>query len=104
MTYYLLELRAKLGTYDRYLPFPATYPDAGVPSYDVNESIPAGHGSIRLIDAHPGGGFDDAPFGHCFCACASENTFADQPDYVRVIITSTSPTAYTITVQRHVAT
>jgi len=103
MTYYLLEMRAKLGTYDRYLPFPTTYPDAGVLIYDVNESIPAGHGSIRLIDAHPGGGLDDAPFGPCFSPCASENTFADQPNYVKVIITSTSPTAYSITVDRTAA-
>src|SRR2546425_3203814 len=28
MTYYLLELRAKLGTYDRYLPFPTIPEDS----------------------------------------------------------------------------
>ena len=103
MTYYLLEMRAKLGTYDRYLPFPASYPGAGLLIYNVNESIPAGHGSIRLVDAHPGGGLDDAPFGPCFSPCVSVNTFSDQPNYVKVIITSTSTTAYSITVDRTAA-
>jgi len=103
MTYYLLEMRAKLGTYDRYLPFPTTYPDAGLLIYNVNESIAAGHGSIRLIDAHPGGGLDDAPFGPCFSPCVSVNTFSDQPNYVKVIITSTSATSYSITVDRTAA-
>lgn len=100
MTYYLLEMRAKLGTYDRYLPFPTSYPDAGLLIYNVNESIAAGHGSIRLIDAHPGGGLDDAPFGPCFSPCVSVNTFSDQPNYVKVIITSTSTTGYSVTVDR----
>jgi M6 family metalloprotease-like protein len=103
MTYYLLEMRAKLGTYDRYLPFPSTYPDAGLLIYLANESIPTGHGSLRLIDAHPGGGLDDAPFGPCFSPCVSENTFSDQPNYVKVIITSTSTSAYSITVDRTAA-
>lgn len=103
LTYYLLEMRAKLGTYDRYLPFPTTYPGAGLLIYSINESIAAGHGSVRLVDAHPGGGLDDAPFGPCFSPCVSVNTFSDQPNYVKVIITSTSATSYSITVDRTAA-
>src|SRR5207245_9432517 len=72
MTYYLLEMRAKLGTYDRYLPFPTTYPDAGVLIYNVNESIPAGHGGVRLVDAHLGGDPDRDPFSTSLGVCWSE--------------------------------
>ncbi len=100
LTYYLLEMRAKLGTYDQYLPFPSTYPSAGLLIYKVNESIPNGSGSVRLIDAHQGGDLSDAPFGPCGAPCVSNNTLSDQANYVKVIITTTSPTAYTVTVDR----
>jgi hypothetical protein len=100
LTYYLLEMRAKLGTYDQYLPFPSTYPNAGMLIYKVNESIPQGSGSVRLINAHPGGDLNNAPFGPCGAPCVSNNTFWDQPNYVKVIITTTTPTAYTVTVDR----
>ncbi len=100
LTYYLLEMRAKLGTYDQYLPFPSTYPNAGLLIYKVNESILNGNGSVRLIDAHPGGDLNDAPFGPCAAPCVSINTFSDQANYVKVIITTTTPTAYTVTVDR----
>ena len=103
MTYYLIEMRAKLGTYDSYLPFPPTYPNAGLLIYEVNDSITAGHGNVRLIDAHAGGGLDDAPFGPCLSPCVSQNTFSDQANYVKVIITSTSSTAYSITIDRTAA-
>jgi hypothetical protein len=100
LTYYLVEMRAKIGTYDQYLPFPSNYPGAGILIYKVNESIAAGHGSVRLIDAHPGGDLSDAPFGPCNSPCVSENTFSDQSNFVKVIVTTTSPTSYSVLVDR----
>ena len=100
LTYYLVEMRAKIGTYDQYLPFPSDYPGAGILVYKVNESIAAGHGSVRLIDAHPGGDLSDAPFGPCNSPCVSENTFSDQANFVKVIVTTTSPTSYSVLVDR----
>src|SRR2546426_65691 len=99
-SYYLLEMRAKLGTYDQYLPFATGYPNAGLLIYKVNESIPNGQGSVKLIDAHLGGDLSDAPFGPCFAPCVSENSFSDQPNYVKVIVTTTTPTAYNVTIDR----
>ena len=100
LTYYLLEMRAKVGTYDNYLPFPSDYPGAGVLIYKVNESIPAGHGSVRMIDAHPGGDLSDAPFGPCNAPCVSNNTFSDQTNFVKVIVTTTTTTSYSVLVDR----
>lgn len=68
--------------------------------YKVNETIPNGSGSVRLIDAHPGGDLSDAPFGPCSSPCVSNNLFSDPINFVKVIVTTTSPTAYTITVDR----
>src|SRR5712692_9892489 len=100
LTYYLVEMRAKLSIYDQYLPFPSDYPGAGILIYKVNESIPAGHGSVRLIDAHPGGDLGDAPFGPCNVPCVSNNTFSDQANFVKVIVTTTSTTSYSVLVDR----
>src|SRR5712692_3991777 len=100
LTYYLVEMRAKLGSYDQYLPFPSDYPGAGILIYKVNESIPAGHGSVRLIDAHPGGDLSDAPFGPCISPCLSNNTFSDQANFVKVIVTTTGATSYSVLVDR----
>lgn len=100
LTYYLLEMRAKLGVYDQYLPFPSSYPGAGLLIYKVNESIPAGQGSVRLIDAHPGGDLNDAAFGPCSLPCVSNNTYWDTGNYVKIIVTKTTPTAYSVTVDR----
>jgi M6 family metalloprotease-like protein len=100
LTYYLVEMRAKVGTYDQYLPFPSDYPGAGILIYKVNESIAAGHGSVRLIDAHPGGDLSDAPFGPCSAPCVSNNTFSDQANFVKVIVTTTSSTSYSVLVDR----
>src|SRR5437870_7325197 len=100
LTYYLVEMRAKIGTYDQYLPFPSDYPGAGILVYKVNESIAAGHGSVRLIDAHPGGDLSDAPFGPCNSPCASNNTFCDQANFVKVIVTTTSTMSYSVLVDR----
>jgi len=100
LTYYLVEMRAKIGTYDQYLPFPSDYPGAGILIYKVNESTPAGHGSVRLIDAHPGGDLSNAPFGPCNSPCVSNNTFWDQANFVKVIVTKTSPTSYSVLVDR----
>ena len=100
LTYYLVEMRAKIGAYDQYLPFPSDYPGAGILIYKVNESIAAGHGSVRLIDAHAGGDLSDAPFGPCNAPCASNNTFSDQANFVKVIVTTTSTTSYTVLVDR----
>jgi len=100
LTYYLVEMRARIGTYDQYLPFPSDYPGAGILIYKVNESIPAGHGSVRLIDAHPGGDLGDAPFGPCNAPCVSNNTFSDQANFVKVIVTTTSTTSYSVLVDR----
>src|SRR6266705_4934290 len=100
LTYYLVEMRAKIGTYDQYLPFPSDYPGAGILIYKVNESIPAGRGSVRLIDAHPGGDLSDAPFGPCNFPCVSNNTFWDQANFVKVIVTTTTATSYSVLVDR----
>ncbi len=100
LSYYLVEMRAKQGTYDQHLPFPATYPGAGLLIYKVNESISSGSGSVRLIDAHPGGDLNDAPFGPCGGPCTSNNTFWDQTNYVKIIVTTTTPTDYTVSVDR----
>src|SRR5438093_262245 len=100
LSYYLLEMRAKLGTYDRYLPFPSDYPGAGLLIYKVNESISGGHGNLRLIDAHPGGDLNDAAFGPCSSPCVSNNTFSDPTNFVKIIVTATTSTAYTIIVDR----
>lgn len=100
LTYYLVEMRAQLGIYDRYLPFPSSYPGAGVLIYEVNESITPGHGNVRLIDAHPGGDLNDAAFGPCNTPCSSNNAFSDPQNFVNIIVTKTSGTAYTITVDR----
>lgn len=103
LTYYLLEMRARIGIYDQYLPFPSDYPGAGILIYKVNESMPAGQGSVRLIDAHPGGDLSDAPFGPCNAPCVSNNTFWDQGNFVKVIVTTTTPTAYSLIVDRTAA-
>lgn len=100
LSYYLVEMRAKLGTYDQYLPFPSDYPGAGLLIYKVNESIAGGHGNLRLIDAHPGGDLSDAAFGPCFSPCVSNNTFSDPSNFVKVIVTTTNSTTYTIIVDR----
>src|SRR2546422_3193123 len=100
LTYYLVEMRAKLGVYDQYLPFPSDYPGAGILIYKVNESITAGHGNVRLIDAHPGGDLSDAPFGPCNTPCVSNNTFSDQANFVKVIVTTTGTTSYSVLVDR----
>jgi M6 family metalloprotease-like protein len=100
LSYYLLEMRAKLGTYDQYLPFPSDYPGAGLLIYKVNESISGGHGNLRLIDAHPGGDLSDAPFGPCSSPSVSNNTFSDPTNFVKIIVTATNSTAYTIIVDR----
>ncbi|HET7404917.1 MAG TPA: M6 family metalloprotease domain-containing protein [Candidatus Bathyarchaeia archaeon] len=100
LSYYLVEIRAKLGTYDQYLPFPSDYPGAALLIYKVNESITNGHGSLRLVDAHPGGDLNDAGFGPCSSPCVSNNTFTDSADYLKVIVTNTAATAYTIVVDR----
>jgi M6 family metalloprotease-like protein len=100
LSYYLIEMRAKLGTYDQYLPFPSDYPGAGLLIYMVNESIAGGHGNLRLIDAHPGGDLSDAPFGPCSSPCVSNNTFSDPSNFVKIIVTTTNSTAYTIIVDR----
>src|SRR2546422_1647908 len=100
LSYYLVEMRARLGTYDQYLPFPSDYPGAGLLIYKVNESIAGGHGNLRLIDAHPGGDLSDAPFGPCSSPCTSNNTFSDSANFVKIIVTATNSTAYTIIVDR----
>ena len=100
LSYYLIEMRAKLGTYDQYLPFPTEYPGAGLLIYKVNESIAGGHGNLRLIDAHPGGDLSDAAFGPCSSPCVSNNTFSDPSNFVKVIVTTTNSTTYTIIVDR----
>ncbi|HZY93544.1 MAG TPA: M6 family metalloprotease domain-containing protein [Candidatus Bathyarchaeia archaeon] len=99
-SYYLLEMRAKLAVYDQYLPFPSSYPGAGLLIYKVNESIPAGQGSVRLINAHPGGDLNSAAFGPCNLPCVSNNTYWDTGNYVKIIVTKTTPTAYSVTVDR----
>src|SRR5437899_68339 len=48
LSYYLIEMRAKLGTYDQYLPFPSDYPGAGLLIYKVNESIAGEHGESAM--------------------------------------------------------
>jgi immune inhibitor A peptidase M6 len=100
LSYYLLEMRAKLGTYDQYLPFPSDYPGAGLFIYKVNESTPGGHGNLRLIDAHPGGDLSDAGFGPCSSPCTSNNTFSDPANFLKIIVTTTNATAYTVVVDR----
>ncbi len=100
LTYYLVEMRAKLGVYDQYLPFPSDYPGAGILIYKVNESITASHGDVRLIDAHPGGDLSDAPFGPCNTPCVSNNTFSDQANFVKVIVTTTGTNSYSVLVDR----
>lgn len=100
LSYYLIEMRAKLGTYDQYLPFPSDYPGAGLLIYKVNDSIAGGHGNLRLIDAHPGGDLSDAAFGPCSSPCVSNNTFSDPANFVKVIVTTTNSTTYTIIVDR----
>ena len=100
LSYYLIEMRAKLGTYDQYLPFPSDYPGAGLLIYKVNESIAGGHGNLRLIDAHPGGDLNDAAFGPCSSPCVSNNTFSDPVNFVKIIVTNTTSTAYTIIIDR----
>jgi len=100
LSYYLVEMRGKLGTYDQYLPFPSDYPDATLLIYKVNESIAGGHGNLGLVDAHPGGDLNDAGFGPCFSPCVSNNTFWDHSSFAKIIVTSTNSTAYTIVVDR----
>jgi M6 family metalloprotease-like protein len=101
LSYYLVEMRAKLGQYDQYLPFPSDYPGAAVMIYKVNDSIAAGHGNLILADAHPGGGdLSDVGFGPCFSPCVSNNTFSDPSNFVKIIVTSTNSSAYTIVVDR----
>src|SRR5881296_1523812 len=85
LTYYLIEMRAKLGVYDQYLPFPSTYPNGGLLIYRVNETVPNGSGSVKLIDAHPGGDLSDAPFGPCSSPCVSNNILSDSTNFVKVI-------------------
>src|SRR3989454_3529876 len=100
LSYYLVEMRAKLGMYDQYLPFPSNYPGAGLLIYKVNESIAGGHGNLRLIDAHPGGDLSDAAFGPCSSPCVSNNTYSDPSNFVKIIVTTTNSTTYTIIVDR----
>ncbi|MBO0888234.1 hypothetical protein J2P12_03955, partial [Candidatus Bathyarchaeota archaeon] len=68
--------------------------------YKVNDSIATGHGNLRLVDAHPGGDLNDAGFGPCSSPCISNNTFSDAANFVKIIITNTTSTAYTIVVDR----
>jgi len=100
LSYYLVELRSKLGQYDQYLPFPSDYPGAGVLVYELNDSIAAGHGNLVLVDAHPGGDLSDAGFGPCASPCVSNNTFSDPSNFVKLIVTSTNSTTYTVVVDR----
>ncbi len=100
MTYYLLEMRSKLGTYDPYLPFPSSYPGAGLLIYYANDSIAPGHGNLKLVNAHPGQSLSYAPFGPCTSPCVSNNTFWDRTNFVKVIISSTNSTAFSLTVDR----
>jgi M6 family metalloprotease-like protein len=100
LSYYLVEMRTKLGQYDQYLPFPSDYPGATVLIYKVNDSIATGHGHLILVDAHPGGNLSDAGFGPCFSPCVSNNTFSDPSNFVKIIVTSTNSSAYTIVVDR----
>src|SRR5256712_13391592 len=93
-------MTARLRTYDQYLPLPTDYPGAGLLIYNVNESIAGGHGNLRLIDAHPGGDLRDAAFGPCSSPCASNNTFSDPSNFVKIIMTTTNSTAYTIILDR----
>lgn len=100
LTYYLVELRAKLGTFDQYLPIPSDYPGAALLVYMVNESIAPGHGSLVLENAHPGGDLSNAGFGPCDSPCVSNNTFWDKSSFVKIIVTNTTSTAYQIVVDR----
>jgi M6 family metalloprotease-like protein len=100
LTYYLVEMRAKLGQYDQYIPFPSDYPSAALLIYKVNESITAGYGNLVLENAHPGSDLRNAGFGPCYSPCTSNNTFSDPSQYVKIIVTSTNSTAYTIVVDR----
>src|SRR3989475_8401467 len=49
LSYYLVGMRARLGTYDQYLPFPSDYPGAGLLIYTGNRSIPRAEWNLRLI-------------------------------------------------------
>jgi M6 family metalloprotease-like protein len=100
LSYYLVELRAKLGNYDQYLPFPSDYPGAELLVYKVNDSITPGNGNLRLVSAHPRGDLSAAGFGPCFSPCISNNTFWDSSNFVKIIVTDTNATAYTIVVDR----
>ena len=100
LSYYLVEMRAALGTFDQYLPFPSDYPGAALLIYKVNDSISTGHGNLRLVDAHPGGDLNDAGFGPCSSPCLSNNTFSDPANFVKIIIANTTSTAYTMVVDR----
>ena len=100
LTYYLVELRAKLGTFDQYLPIPSDYPRAALLVYMVNESIAPGHGSLVLENAHPGGDLSNAGFGPCESPCVSNNTFWDESSFVKIIVTNTTSTTYTIVIDR----
>jgi M6 family metalloprotease-like protein len=100
LSYYLVEMRAKIGQYDQYLPFPSDYPGAALMIYKVNDSIASGHGNLALVDAHPGGDLSDAGFGPCISPCVSNNTFSDPSSFVKIIVTSTNSTAYAIVVDR----
>ena len=100
LSYYLVEMRAALGTYDQYLPFPSEYPGAALLVYRVNDSISTGRGNLRLVDAHPGGDLNDAGFGPCSSPCISNNTFSDPANFVKIIVTNTTSTAYTMVVDR----
>jgi M6 family metalloprotease-like protein len=100
LSYYLVEMRAKLGQYDQYLPFPSDYPGAAVLIYKVNDSIAGGHGNLVLVNAHPGNDLSEAGFGPCFSPCVSNTTFADPSNFVKIIVTNTNSTAYTIVVDR----
>lgn len=100
LSYYLVEMRAKLGQYDQYLPFPSDYPNAALLIYKVNDSIAGGHGNLVLENAHPGSDLSQAGFGPCDSPCVSNNIFSDPADFVKIIVTNTNSTAYTIVVDR----
>ncbi len=100
LSYYLVEMRTEIGTYDQYLPFPSDYPGAALLVYKVNDSITPGHGNLRLVNAHPGSDLSEAGFGPCLSPCVSNNTFWDPSNFVKIIVTNTNATAYTIAVDR----
>ena len=100
LSYYLVEMRARIGQYDPYLPFPSTYPGAAVMIYFVNDSIAGGHGNLVMVNAHPGQDLSEAGFGPCTSPCISNNTLSDRAHFVKLIVTDTNSSVYTVVVDR----